>query len=82
MEIELLPIDFREVFDSIRRKELLSAMKILGVTPKFRSLINMTLIIISTGIKTQKLKSSKLIKEKDKKTLSVTYFKRTLEYVN
>lgn len=83
-DMELLFIDFKQAFDSIKRCKLITALKELGVPAKLRKLIQMTLKTTRLTIKTQKgeteeFEVNKGVRQGD--SLSTTLFNLVLEYV-
>lgn len=83
MELEVLFIDFKQAFDSIRRSKLMRIMEEMGVTAKLRRLIMMTLNANKINIKTSKgdteiFEINKGVRQGD--TLSALLFNITLEY--
>src|SRR3978361_1936150 len=84
IEMEMLFIDFERAFDSIRREKLMLALKELGIEPKLRRLVQMTMRETVVSIKTLKgeteeFKIFKGVRQGD--SLSATLFNLALEYV-
>ena len=84
IDIEMLFIDFRQAFDLINRKQLMSALKELGIHPKLRRLISMTMFKTTVSIKfqrgiTEEIGVNKGVRQGD--ALSATLFNLALEYV-
>lgn len=84
IQIEMLFIDFQQAFDSINRRKLMLALKELGINPKLRRLIQMTMNRTTVSIKTQKgeteeFEVNKGVRQGD--SLSATLFNLALEYV-
>lgn len=82
MEIEMLFIDFKQAFDSIR-KQLKTVMKELQIPNKLRRLVMMTIKTTKIAIKTIKgetevFEINKGVKQGD--SLSATLFNLALEY--
>ena len=84
IDIELLFIDFKQAFDSIKRGRLMAALKELGIEAKPRRLVKMTMSESTTTIVTQKGETREFVINKGVRqgdTLSATLFNLTLEYV-
>ena len=84
IDIEMLFIDFRQAFDLINRRQLMSALKELGIHPKLRRLISMTMFKTTVSIKfqrgiTEEIGVNKGVRQGD--ALSATLFNLALEYV-
>ena len=84
MELDILFIDFRQAFDSIKRNKLLYALKEMKIPAKLRRLIRMTMksskmnVITEYGI-TDSFEINKGVRQGD--ALSATLFNLALEYV-
>src|SRR3978361_2577824 len=83
IEMKMLFIDFERAFDSIRR-EIMLALKELGIEPKLRRLVQMTMGETVVSIKTLKGETEEFtifkgVRQGD--SLSATLFNLALEYV-
>ncbi|CAG9829791.1 unnamed protein product [Diabrotica balteata] len=84
LELEMLFIDFKQAFDSIKRNVLMTALKKLKIPHKLRKLIEMTMRTTKISIKTQRGETEEFSINKGMKqgdALSTTLFNLALEYV-
>lgn len=84
MKIELIFIDFKQAFDSLRRNQLMKALQKLGIPGKLRRLIQMTMTNTRMRVKTTKgvteeFEINKGVRQGD--SLSTTLFNLALDYV-
>lgn len=84
IETEMLFIDFEGAFDSIKREELMKALKELGINPKLIRLIEMTMRRTTVSVKTLKGETEEFeinrgVRQGD--SLSALLFNIALEYV-
>lgn len=84
MEIDLLFIDFKQAFDSLKRKELIKALEESGINEKLKRLIVMTMNNNTISIKTPRGKTeefriNKGVRQGD--ALSATLFNIAIEQI-